>query len=133
MPDHPNSEFATALWDAVAQGDGGAVQALLAEDVVWTAGGHHALSGRFVGPEAVLDYLARVGENTDELKTELTDIFVNDRGAIVVYHLSARRELRRLETDLFLELEIADGKLKRARSVSFDQVASNEFWSGMAT
>lgn len=129
MPDHPNSEFATALWDSVAEGDSEAVRGLLADEVVWHAGGHHALSGEFEGPDAVLDYLARVGESTDELSTELTDIFVNDRGAVVVYHLSARRELKRLETDLFLELEIREGKLARARSVSFDQVASNEFWA----
>jgi ketosteroid isomerase-like protein len=129
MPNHPNFEFATALWDAVAQGDSLAVRALLAEDVVWHAGGSHPLSGEFRGRDAVIDYLARVGETADELSTELTDIFVNDRGAVVVYHLSARRELKRLETDLFLELEIRDSSLKRARSVSFDQVASNEFWS----
>jgi len=126
---HPNSAFATALWDAVAQGDPLAVRALLAEDVVWHAGGNHPLSGEFRGPDAVIDYLARVGETADELRTELTDIFVNDRGAMVVYHLAARRELKRLETDLFLELEIRDGKLVRARSASFDQVASNEFWA----
>jgi len=129
MPDHPNSEFATALWDAVAQGDSGAVRGLLADEVVWHAGGHHVLSGEFKGPDAVLDYLARVGERADELSTELTDIFVNDRGAVVIYRLSARRELKRLETELFLELEIREGKLVRARSVSVDQVASNEFWS----
>ena len=129
MPDHPNTEFATALWDAVAEGDSDAVRGFLADDVVWQAGGQHALSGIFNGPDAVLDYLARVGENTDALSTELTDIFANDRGAVVVYHVSARRELKRLETDLFLELEIREGKLVRARSVSFDQVASNEFWA----
>ena len=129
MPDHPNSEFATALWDAVAQGDSEAVRGLLADEVVWHAGGRHALSGEFKGPDAVLDYLARVGERADELSTELTDIFVNDSGAVVIYRLSARRELKRLETELFLELEIREGKLIRARSVSVDQVASNEFWA----
>jgi len=128
MPDHPNIEFATALWDAVAEGDSGAVRGLLAEGVVWQAGGRHSLSGVFNGADQVLDYLARVCERADELSTELLDIFVNDRGAVVVYHLSARRELRRLETDLFLELEIREGKLIRARSASFDQTASNEFW-----
>ena len=129
MPDHPNIEFATGLWDAVALGDPDSVRAFLADDVVWQAGGQHALSGVFEGPDAVLDYLARVGERADELRTELIDIFANDRGAVVVYHLSARRELKRLETDLFLELEIREGELVRARSASFDQVASNEFWS----
>ena len=61
MPDHPNSEFATALWDAVAEGDSGAVRELLAEDVVWQAGGRHPLSGVFSGADEVLDYLARRG------------------------------------------------------------------------
>jgi ketosteroid isomerase-like protein len=129
MPDHPNAAFATAFWDAVAQGDSDAVRALLADEVVWRAGGGHPLSGEFHGPDAVIDYLARVGESADELTTELKDIFVNDQGAVVLYHLSARRELKRLETDLYLELEICDGELIRAGSVSFDQVASNEFWS----
>ena len=129
MPDHPNAAFATAFWDAVAQGDSDAVRALLAHEVIWRAGGGHPLSGEFRGPDAVIDYLARVGESADELTTELKDIFVNDQGAVVLYHLSARRELKRLETDLYLELEIRDGELIRAGSVSFDQVASNEFWS----
>ena len=129
MPDHPNAAFATAFWDAVAQGDSDAVRALLADEVVWRAGGGHPLSGEFHGPDAVIDYLARVGETADELRTELTDIFVNDRGAVVIYHLSARRELKRLETELYLELEIRAGKLVFARSVSFDQAASYEFWT----
>jgi ketosteroid isomerase-like protein len=129
MPDHPNSEFARALWTAVAEGDAEAVRGFLADDVVWHAGGRHPLSGIFHGPDAVLDYLARVGERADELSTELLDIFVNERGAVAIYHISARRELKRFETDIFLELEILNGKLVRARSASFDQIASNEFWA----
>jgi len=77
----------------------------------------------------VLDYLARVGERADELSTELVDVFVNERGAVAIYHLSARRELRRLETDIFLELGIENGELARARSATYDQAASDEFWS----
>jgi ketosteroid isomerase-like protein len=129
MQDHPNAEFARGLWDAVAEGDSDAVREFLDDDVVWHAGGRHPLSGVFRGPDAVLDYLARVGERADELSTILMDIYVNERGAVVVYSLAARRDVKRLDTDVFLELEIRHGKLLRARSASFDQVASNEFWA----
>jgi len=129
MPEHPNALFARALWTAVADGDAEAVRGCLADEVVWEASGNHPLSGTFHGPDEVLDYLARVGERADELRTELLDVFVNDRGAVAIYRLAARRELRRLETDIFLELGIEDGKLVRARSATLDQEASAEFWS----
>jgi len=129
MPNHPNALFARALWTAVATGDAEAVRSCLADEVVWEAGGDHPLSGTFQGPDEVLDYLANLGEESDELSTDLLDVFVNERGAVAVYHVSARRELRRLETDVFLELIVRDGKLVRARSATFDQAASKEFWS----
>jgi ketosteroid isomerase-like protein len=129
MPDHPHARFARTLWTAVASGEAEAVRACLSDDVIWEAGGDHPLSGTFRGPDAVLDYLATVGEQSDELRTEFQDVFVNERGAVVVYHISARRELHRLETDIFLELIVSEGKLVRARSVTVDQSASHDFWS----
>jgi ketosteroid isomerase-like protein len=126
--EHPNEAIARQLWAGAAEGDAEAIRGVLAAGVVWKSVGRNPLSGEFRGPEAVIDYMARVGESTDELRLDLTDLFVNEGGVVVLYHASALRGARRLELDYVLVLRIRDGLVVDALSVPVDQPRNDAFW-----
>jgi ketosteroid isomerase-like protein len=126
--EHPNVAAARGLWSAVAEGDASALRGMLSPDVVWRSMGQHPLSGEYRGPDAVLDYLATIGETADHLVSTLDAIFVGDAGAVVAYHVSAARGDRRLEMDYLLRLRIRDGQVVHAISVPLDQRTNDAFW-----
>jgi len=126
--EHPNAILARALWQATADGDAEAIGRCLSDGVVWTSMGRNPLSGQHVGPEGVIEYLADVGEAADELRSALEGVYVNATGAVVLYHVSARRGAARLEMDYLLLLRIEDGLVTRGLMVAVDQARNDEFW-----
>jgi len=127
--DHPHFTLARTLWSAIADGDAEALGLLLAADVAWRAVGDNSLSGIYHGPDEVLDYLARIGEETDEFSSRLESIYTSDEGAVVFYHVSATRGGRSLETDFVTRLTVRDGEVVEALMVPVDQRENDEFWS----
>jgi len=127
--EHPHRLLARSLWSAIAEGDGEAVREMLAEDVLWRVHGQHPLSGEYHGPDAVLDYLARLGERVDDLNSTLERIFVNEDGAMLVHHTVGARGAKRLAVDVILMLIVRDGRVILADSVPTDQAASDRFWA----
>jgi len=128
-PDHPHFTLARTLWSAIADGDAEALGLLLAEDVTWCAVGLNPLSGVYQGPDEVLDYLARVGEMTDEFSSRLESIYINDEGAVVIHHVSARRGGRSLEMDFLTRLSVRNAVVVEALMLPIDQRENDEFWS----
>ena len=127
--DHPHFTLARTLWSAIADGDAEALGLLLAADVTWRAVGDNSLSGIYHGPDEVLDYLARIGEETDEFSSRLESIYTNHQGAVVINHVSATRGGRSLETDFVTRLTVRDGEVVEALMVPVDQRENDEFWS----
>jgi ketosteroid isomerase-like protein len=128
-PDHPHFTLARTVWSAIADGDAETLGLLFAEDVTWRAIGLNPLAGTYHGPDEVLDYLARVGESTDEFSSRLESIYINDEGAVVIYHVSATRQGRSLETDYLTRLDVSNGVVVEALMVPVDQRENDEFWS----
>ena len=128
-PDHPHFTLARTLWSAVAEGDAEALGLLFAEGVTWNALGLNPLAGTYHGPDEVLDYLARVGETADEFSSRLESIYINDEGAVVIYHVSATRGGRSLEMDYLTRLRVRNGVVVEAWVVAVDQRENDEFWS----
>ena len=127
--EHPNLAVAQALWTATAEGDADAIRDLLVDDVVWITSGRNPLAGVRHGPDEVLDYLAQVGETSEDLFSELDGIYVADDAAIIAYHVSARRADKRLEMDYLLMLKVDGGRITKALMVPVDQYTNDEFWS----
>jgi ketosteroid isomerase-like protein len=127
--DHPNAVLARELWSATADGDAETLRGLFAEHIVWTTFGKNPLAGEIHGPEAVLSYLATVGEETDELTSTLESVYVNDEGAVIAFHISAIREGRNLEMDYLLVFGIEAGKAVSALMVPLDQETNDAFWT----
>jgi hypothetical protein len=73
--------------------------------------------------------LASIGDLADELRTDLIDIFVNDRGAVLWTKVHARRGADELRVEQLVILTIEGGQIVRIMSVTNDQAQSNRFWN----
>ena len=129
IENHPNALLARELWSATAEGDADALGRLLAKDIVWRTFGSNILAGEIEGPEAVLSYLATVGEEADDFCSTLNNIYVNDDGAAIYFHISATRGEKRLEVDFLLLFRLEKGQAVSALMVPVDQAANDAFWS----
>lgn len=127
-PEHPNAELARRLWLSIAEGDADGIRELFAPHVVLHSYGHNPLSGDYHGPDGVLDYLARAGEESDDLRSSLAGVYANDDGAILAFHTSARRGAKMLEMDYLLTLGISRSKIESLRVVPLDQHTNDHFW-----
>ena len=125
-----NSDRAMArrLWEAIAEGDADRLAACLSPEIVWRSHGSHPLAGEYHGLEKVLGYLARIGETVDELRSDVVDIFVSERGAVIRYRAQAQRGPKRYDNEVLLVLSIADERVVEATVVPVDQQKSGEFW-----
>jgi ketosteroid isomerase-like protein len=126
--DHPHVVLARALWAAVADGDAESVRLHLAEDVVWRSVGTHPRAGEYRGQDGVLDYLASAGETVDQLESSLCGIYLGQDGAIIWYHVDARREKKHLSMDFVLRLRIHELRVTEALIVPVDQRRNDAFW-----
>lgn len=126
--EHPNAEVAQRLWLAVAEGNREIVESLLDENVVWKGIGRNPMSGEYRGREGVLDYLAGIGEATDEFRSSLDGVYAGDDGAVMVYHVEARRGKKTLAMDYFHLLRIENGVIVGGTVVPVDQHENDEFW-----
>jgi uncharacterized protein len=77
------------------------MRAFLAEDILWHVGGKHPLSGDYRGVEAVLDYYAKVREQTGgTLTLEAVDILANDDHGGVFMRVRGEREGKTIDVEL---------------------------------
>jgi ketosteroid isomerase-like protein len=127
-PDPALADIAIDAWEAAARGDRDTLQRLCAPDLVWHASGRGRWSGAKQGLDAVFEYLAAIGEASDEFWSELQDVLVSDRRAAVLFRVTGERMDRRLETDFILLFEIEDGLIRKLWSIPRDQLAVDEFW-----
>ena len=126
--EHPNARIAMRMWQAAAEGNAPELRRIFSDEIVWRSPGRNRLSGEFHGQDAVLDFLARVGEDATELKLTLDDVYPNESGAVLTYHVSARRGAQALEMDGLLRIAIRDRQVISALSVPVDQRANDDFW-----
>ena len=129
IENHPNAGLARELWSATAEGDADALRRLFAEDIVWTTYGTNPLAGEIHGPEAILSYLATVGEEADDLCSTFKSLYVNDDGAVIFFHISAARGERKLEVDVLLICRFEEGRVLSALMIPADQEGNDAFWS----
>jgi len=127
-PEPALAGIAIDAWEAAARGDRETLERLCAEDMVWYASGRGQWSGAKQGLDAVLEYLAAIGEASDEFWSDLQDVLVSDRRAAVLFRVTGERAGKRLETDFILLFEIEDGLIRQISSIPRDQLAVDEFW-----
>jgi ketosteroid isomerase-like protein len=129
MEHHPHRALAEKLWNAIADADALALREALHEKSVWRMRGSSPLAGVYIGPDEVFKFLSLVGELSSDLRSELLDIFVSDRGAVMRYSVNAVRGNRRIDTEHLLRLEIENGQIVEALFAPLDQAEYDRFFS----
>jgi ketosteroid isomerase-like protein len=124
-----NVAVARQLWNAAAHSDAESIRSLLAPDIRWSTDSSGDLSGSILGPDAVVDMLARSGELVDSLTSDLLDIYTSSHGAVIRYALHAERGKQVIETQVLLILSIEAGRVVGARAVPVDSEGSTRFWT----
>jgi ketosteroid isomerase-like protein len=129
MQEHENFIIARKLWDAIATVDVPALNELLSDKCIWRMPGSSALAGSYVGADAILGFMAHVGELTEDLQSDLIDIYVSEEGAVLRYGVHAIRGTERLDTEHLFPIRIEDGRIVSAVFTPIDQLAYDRFFS----
>ena len=128
MSIHPWAGLARRAWEAISAGDGEAFCRLCTPEAVWHATGRGRHSGEYRGPEAILDYLASIGEDVERFDSELEDILVGERLTAILTRVSGKRQGREIESGFIVLLRIQGDKIAEMWSIPRDQLMIDEFW-----
>ncbi len=126
-PEHPNAIVARRMWNAVADGDADRLSELYAPDVVLRIKGRGAFAGEYKGVPAVLNCLAEPALHSDDMRSELLELYAGDDGAVIRYAVHAARGEDRVEQELLLRMRIAGGRIFEAEIISTDS-SDQSFW-----
>lgn len=125
---HPNAEIAKRAWEAVASSDADTLREIWAPDIVWHVTTENPWFGDHVGPDAVLDYLADIGEAGEAYDSRVVDILVSSDRVLLVTCVTARRHGREVETQQCLLARIEDGRMAEVWTLALDPAAFAGFW-----
>jgi len=130
MGEHPNAALARHTWEAISRGDAESLRELLSPEIVWHA---TALgtpwSGARRGYDAIVDFLARVGEMTDTFDAKWIDVLTSDERVLVIFHVSLGIGARRTEVDYLLLGRVEFGRLAEVWTAPLDPTAIESFWA----
>lgn len=130
MAEHPNAALVRTGYEAFARGDMATLSELFASDVLWhEAGKGFALAGDYKGQEAVFTMFARLLELTQgNFAIRLEDCIADDRQAVAVHTVTARRGLRTYTAREAVVFHLLDGKVTDAWHTVPDVEAFDAFW-----
>jgi hypothetical protein len=130
MFDHPNSLLLKQAWQAVAEGDSDTLRALFTDDIRWHVTADNPWRGVHVGTDAILEYLAQVGDAGEAYETSLEELLVGERYSAIVCHVHAKRGNRVLENGQVLLARIDGGRIAEVWTLTLDPDAIHSFWAG---
>ena len=96
MQDHPDAIVYRRTADAFRAGDLELVKTLIAPEVVWHVPGEHDMAGIIDGREALLSWLAQLGNIGFWLVEH--DVFASDQHVCAISTMGARRPRVEVET-----------------------------------
>ena len=127
---HPNEVLLRKGYEAFANSDLEAVNALFADDVVFHTTGKNPLAGTYKGKDEVFGFLAQVISQTDgTYKAELHDVLANDEHSIALASVSATRNGKSINYQQIAIYHVTNGAVTEGFFQSTDQYAEDAFWS----
>jgi uncharacterized protein len=108
MQDHPDAVAYRRTADAFRVGDLELVKSLIAPEVVWHLPGEHERAGRIEGREALLAWLAHLGNVGFWLVED--DVFASDRHVCAVSTMGIRRGEMDVQTRVVSIFRYVDGR-----------------------
>ena len=102
---------------------------VFAEGLVWHASGQGPRAGDYWGADAILEYLAAIGDAAERFDSRLDHILVSDDLVAVLFHINGRRRGKVLDTDFILLFRVAEERIAEVWAVPRDQHAIDAFWA----
>ena len=127
MPNH--DAIARRLWNGIAYADRDLLRMVIAPKAIWRMVGRSPMAGAHVGIDAILEFLASVGERADELESTLLEIFTNAEGAVLRYAIHAKRGGRVLDTEHLFRIRIEEARIVEGVFTPLDQERYDAFWT----
>jgi len=106
--DHPDAIAYRRTADAFRAGDLGLVKTLIAPEVVWHVPGEHPMAGTIDGREALLIWLAQLGNIGFWLVEH--DVFASDQHVCAISTMGARRNIVDVQTRVISIFRYRDGR-----------------------
>ena len=128
MSPTPNQELGWRVWTAVAEADTETLREIWSEKIIWHSTGRNPRAGTYEGPDAILDYLAEVGESVDVLDASLDDVLSSENRIGLVFHLHSELGGRTLDVGISLLARVEDGKIAEVWMAPLDPLALERFW-----
>jgi len=128
-PDHPHALLAQVAWESVSEGDVDALSEVFSDDLIWHASGRGPRSGVYTGRDAVLGYLASIGDAAERFDSTLEHILVGEGQVAVLFRVFGERKGRELDTGFILLFRIEGSRIAEVWAVPRDQYAVDEFWA----
>lgn len=129
-----NKRAVQATLEAWSQGDGGALQRLLTDDIEWTVTGHSAAAGTYHGRADLLDKVltpfgARFKSSSDKFRPRTIHGIFGDGDTVVAHFDGAgvTNDGSPYNNSYVWLLTLRDGKVVRVTAF-FDAIAFNELW-----
>lgn len=127
---HPNEALLRKEYDSRARRDDQGLGDVFAEDVIWRVPGTSAISGIYLGRNAVMEYVRRRRELADDtFETTVEDVLANDRHGLVIATGRASRHGQDFEWRAHGLYRFAEGKIVECRVLPEDQALFDLVWS----
>ena len=129
MTNGRNRELAWRSWSAIAESDVESLRETWTEKIIWHANGENPWAGTYEGADAVLDYLAKVGEAVDVFDAHLDDVLCSENRIAMVFHVHTERGHRTLDLAHSLLARLEDGKIAEVWTNPLDPGSQERFWN----
>jgi uncharacterized protein len=111
-------------------GDLDLLNVVWAHDVVWHEPGRSPLAGDYKGPEAVLDFLARLKARSDgTFSVEILDVLSEPGRAVVFQRETAARNGKELNVIAAVDFEIHQNRITEVTVYHAEMYLFDEFWA----
>ncbi len=128
MSEHPYVQLARAAWQAVSVGDVDALERIFTDDVVWHATARAPWEGDHAGPQAISEFLARIGELMQVFDARLDDVLTSEERLAMVFHVRAEVSGRGYETDYLLLARVVGGRAAEIWTLPLDPASLEAFF-----
>ena len=127
--EHPNTQIVKRAWRAVSEADVDSLREILAEDVIWHVTTRNPWYGDHVGHEAVIEYLASLGESGDAYDSTLEDVLASDYHALLVCGISAQRKGHSVESEYALLARFEGRAIAEVWTLPLEPEVLAKYWA----
>lgn len=130
MAEHPNAVVIRDGFEMFNRADIEGLTGLIAADAVQRMPGNNVVSGEHKGRDAILAMYGKLGEMTaGTFRAVPEQVYANDDRVVVIYHGTAERGAKRLDTRRAIVFEMQGGKITGLDDISSDTAVDDDFFA----